>query len=159
MPEYRDVKVCGPNVAELKELLDPVLVLSSESAERFEAVFDKLLACLNVQDIVEGILIRDLAETSWQLHRCSRLRTLSFERSFKQSLDFQVQRKKAQQTRKQEQVGNLAEHAALKPADIAQVTRLERKIHELKPRSPGDPQAHAHGAGSCPCFGKGDFFS
>lgn len=150
MPEYRDVKVCGPNVAELKELLDPVLVLSSESAERFEAVFDKLLACLNVQDIVEGILIRDLAETSWQLHRCSRLRTLSFERSFKQSLDFQVQRKKAQQTRKQEQVGNLAEHAALKPADIAQVTRLERKIHdsshevqEILKRTPTELD-HAH---------------
>ena len=62
MLKYHDAKVGRPNVAELKELLGPMLVLSSESAERFEGVFDKLLACLNVQDIVEGLLIRDYAK-------------------------------------------------------------------------------------------------
>jgi hypothetical protein len=148
--KYHDVKVSGPNVAELKELLGPMLVLSSESAERFEGVFDKLLACLNVQDIVEGLLIRDYAEADWEARRYSRLRTLSFERSFKQSLDFQVQRMKVQHARKQEQVSNLAEYAALKPADIAQVTRLEQKVHdssteveEILKRTPKELD-HAH---------------
>ena len=143
MSKYHDDKVSGPNVAELKELLGPVLVLSSEFAERFEAVFDKLLVCLNVQDVVEGLLIRDYAETDWEARRYSRLRTLSFERSFKQSLDFQVQRLKAQWARKQEQVRNLAEHAALKPADIAEATRLEQKVFNFEHRGPGDPQAYA----------------
>jgi hypothetical protein len=148
--KYHDVKVGGPSAAELKELLGPVLVLSSESAERFEAVFDKLLVCLNVQDVMEGLLIRDYAETDWEARRYSRLRTLSFERSFKQSLDFQVQRLKAQWARKQEQVRNLAEYAALKPADIAEATRLEQKVfdsstevQEILKRTPKELD-HAH---------------
>lgn len=130
MLKYHDAKVGRPNVAELKELLGPMLVLSSESAERFEGVFDKLLACLNVQDIVEGLLIRDYAEADWEARRYNRLRTLSFERSFKQSLDFQVQRLKAQRARKQEQVRDLAEYAALKPADIAEAMRLEQQVFD-----------------------------
>ena len=159
MLKYHDAKVGRPNVAELKELLGPMLVLSSESAERFEGVFDKLLACLNVQDIVEGLLIRDYAEADWEARRYNRLRTLSFERSFKQSLDFQVQRLKAQRARKQEQVRDLAEYAALKPADIAEAMRLEQQVFELEHRGPRDPQVYAERAGSCPCFGKGRFFS
>jgi hypothetical protein len=121
-----DYSKCNHNAA--RALLPAPSILSTESAVEFELLFDKLLACLKAQDALEAMLIRDLAETSWELHRYGRLRGLSFERSFKQSLDFQVQRMKAQQARKQKQVGTLAEHATQKPADIAEVAYLERKL-------------------------------
>lgn len=121
-----DYSKCNHNAA--RALLPAPSILSTEFAVEFELLFDKLLACLKAQDALEAMLIRDLAETSWELHRYGRLRGLSFERSFKQSLDFQVQRMKAQQARKQKQIGTLAEHATQKPADIAEVAYLERKL-------------------------------
>jgi hypothetical protein len=116
------------NHSAAKALLPAPSILSTESVMEFERLFDKLLTCLNVQDALEAMLIRDLAELTWELHRYSRLRGLSFERSVKQSLDFQVQRMKAQQARKQEQIGTLAEHATQAPKDIAEVAYLERKL-------------------------------
>ena len=135
---------------ELKALLPPPSILSTESAMEFERVFDKLLICLKVQDAFEAMLIRNLAETTWELHRYGRLRGLSFERGFKQRLDYQVQHIKAQRIRQQKQVDNLAEYAALKPNDIAEVTRLEQKLHdssdevqEILKRTPTELD-HAH---------------
>ena len=143
-------EVSGENLAELRALLGPTLVLSTESANQFEQIFDKLLDSLKVQDIVEGILVRDFAEASWEIHRYSRLRSLTFERSFKQSLDFQVQRAKLQHARRQEQIENLAQHATMKPADIAQATHLEQKLSncpadvgEILARTPTELD-HAH---------------
>jgi hypothetical protein len=118
----------GTNLAEVTKFLGPVVMLSTECARDFDRVFDKLLTCLKVQDAVEVILIRDLAETSWELQRYSRLRGLSFERSFKQSLEFQAQRLKARQARRQGQISDLAEHATMKPADIAEAAYLEQEL-------------------------------
>ena len=150
MSKGKNAKTCRPTLTELKELLGPVLVLSSESAEQFKLVLDKLLACFNAQDIVEVILIRGYAEADWDARRYSLLRTVSFERGFKQRLDFQVQRIKTQHARQQKQVDNLAEYAALKPNDIAEVTRLEQKLHdssdevqEILKRTPTELD-HAH---------------
>jgi hypothetical protein len=120
--------VTRPNPAELMKLLAPVILLSTESVQQFEEVFAKLLSNLNVRDVVEAILARDFAETDWELHRYSRLRGLSFERRFKQSLDFQAQRVKAQRARKQQLTGTIAAQATTKPADIAEVEAMERKV-------------------------------
>ena len=130
MSKGYNAKTCRPTLTELKELLGPVLVLSSESAEQFKKVLDKLLARFNAQDIVDVILIRGFAEADWDARRYSLLRTVSFERGFKQRLDYQVQRIKAQRARQQQQANNLAEYAALKPDDIAEATRLEQKLHD-----------------------------
>lgn len=115
-------------LAEMKALLPVPSILSTESAREFEEVCDKLLACMQVRDALEVILIRDFAEASWEIHRYTRLRTISFARSFRQSLDYQAQRVKAQRTRRQERVATLAEHATLKPDDIAQAMRLENDV-------------------------------
>jgi hypothetical protein len=138
------------NCSAAKALLPAPSILSTESAMEFERLFDKLLTCLKVQDALEAMLIRDVAETGWELHRYSRLRGLSFERSFKQSLDFQVQRMKAQQARKQEEIDTLAAHSTQTPTDIAHVTYLERKLidsprdmDEILQRTPTELD-HAH---------------
>lgn len=139
-----------PNLSEAIRLLGPAFVLSTESARDFDLVFAKLLTCLKVRDELEVILVRDLAEASWEMHRYGRLRGLSLERSFKQILDFQVQRVKAQRARKQERIGTIAEHATMTPPDIAKATHLELEvlasdsdIKEILDRTPTELD-HAH---------------
>lgn len=153
-------KIIGPSPAEVKALVGSTLVLSTESAEQFEQVFDKLLDCLKGQDVVEGILIREYAEASWEIHRYSRLRTLSFERNIKQTLDYQVQRLKVQRTRRQERAANFAEHATRKPDDIARAVRLENnvldvdtEVDEILKRTPSELD-HAHALGKNLLFHK-----
>lgn len=116
---------------EMKTLLGPPPILSTESAERFGQVFDQLIACLKPQDMVEGILVWEFAIPSWEINRYTRHRTVSFDRSFKQSLDFQVQRVKTQKARKEQLASDLAAHLTLTPSDIAHPTRLETEIKDL----------------------------
>lgn len=118
----------GINGTMLKQLLGPAPILSTESVERFDQIFDQLIAALEPQDMVEGILIRDFAVPSWEINRNVRYRTLSLERSFKQSLDFQVQRIKSQNAKKQDLREKLAQTLAKTPADIAHLTQLESKV-------------------------------
>lgn len=146
----RQIVTNAPDVVEAIKLLGPALVLSTESERDFDQMFNKLLACLKVEDEFEVLLVRDLAEASWELHRYSRLRGRSFERRFRQSLDFQVQRVKAQRARKQELIGTVAAQATTKPADIAEVTALEIKVQnsvtevdEILNRTPTELD-HAH---------------
>jgi hypothetical protein len=80
------------SAAEIKDLLGPPAILNTESAERFEKVFDQLIATITPRDMVEAILVRDYAVPSWEINRYTRHRTLSFDRSFKQNLDYRVQR-------------------------------------------------------------------
>ena len=61
------------------------------------------------------MLIRNLAETTSGAPSLRPAARLVLERGFKQSLDFQVQRIKAQRARKQEQINTLAAHAAQTP--------------------------------------------
>lgn len=142
--------ITTPNHAGMKSIFPALSILSTESAEQFEQIFDELLDCLKGQDVVEGILIREYAEASWEIHRYTRLRTLSFERNFKQTLDYQVQRLKVQRTRRQERAANFAEHATRKPDDIARVVRLEDNVvsvdteaDEILKRTPSELD-HAH---------------
>lgn len=146
----RQIVTNEPDLAEAIKLLGPSVLLSTESERNFDRVFNKLLTCLKVEDEFEVLLVRDLAEASWELHRYSRLRGRSFERRFRQSLDFQVQRVKAQRARKQELIGTVAAQATTKPADIAEVTALEIKVQnsvtevdEILNRTPTELD-HAH---------------
>ena len=150
MGKEQNITSSAPEPADVIALLGPAQVLSTESASDFGRVLDKLLCCLNAQHILDVMLIRDFAETSWQIQRYSRLRGLSFERRFKESLDFQAQRLKAQHARKHERIGSLAEHATLQPADVAQATYLEEKVdasvtevEEILKRTPSELD-HAH---------------
>ena len=140
----------GINGTMLKELLGPAPILSTESGERFDQIFDQLIAALEPQDMVEGILVRDFAVPSWEINRNVRYRTLSLERSFKQSLDFQAQRIKSQNARKEDLRKELAQTLAQTPADIARLTQLESKvvgsdkdIDEILSRTPSELD-HCH---------------
>lgn len=136
--------------AELLFLMGPPPVLSTESVERFEIVLDQLITTLKPQDMMEGILIWEFAVPSWEINRYTRHRTLALDRSFKQSLDFQVQRIKSQNARNQDSQNRLSEQLAQTPADIAHLTHLERKmgdsateIVEILKRTPSELD-HCH---------------
>jgi hypothetical protein len=140
----------GINAIELTQLLGGAPVLSTESVEGFEMVFDQLIAALKPQDMLERILIWEFAVPSWEINRYTRHRSLSFDRSFKQSLDFQAQRIKSQNARKQDLRDRLSGQLAQTPADIAQLTQLERKLEnsateiaEILKRTPSELD-HCH---------------
>ncbi len=140
----------GPSPAAINALLGPAPILSTESAEQFDKVFDQLIVCLKVQDMVEGILIWDFAVPSWEINRYSRHRTVSFDRSFKQSLEFQVQRVKNEMAKTQGLASDIAQQATQSPFDIARLARLEKKvessateIQEILKRTPTDLD-HSH---------------
>ena len=125
-----DNKNCdtGIDPAELRQLLGPAPILSTESADQFEKVLDRLIAALKPRDMVEGLLIWDFAIPSWEINRYARHRTVAFDRGFKQDLEFQVQRIKNEKARREDLAANLANHLSQKPADIAQLARLELQI-------------------------------
>ena len=114
MGSDKESKLGVPSSAEMKVLLGPAPILSTESVEQFEQVFDRLVACLDVQDMVEGILIWGFVVPSWEINRYTRYRAVSFDRSFKQNLDFQVQRAKDQKAKRQELAAKLAQYATRK---------------------------------------------
>jgi hypothetical protein len=140
----------GPSSAELRALLGPAPILSTESAEQFEKVFDQLIADLKVQDMVEGILVREFAVPSWEINRYTRHRALAFDRSFKQNIESQVQRIRGQKARKDELTRDLAQHLTRSPADIAEVVRFDdnietsyRDVDEILKRTPSELD-HCH---------------
>jgi hypothetical protein len=117
-------------LAEMKALFAAPPVLSTESAEQFRKVFDQVAVGLNVQDMVELILVRDFAISSWELDRYTRHRTVAFDRKFKDTLEAQVQQLKTQRARREAYSARLAEHLAQHPPDVAHLLELESKVLE-----------------------------
>jgi hypothetical protein len=95
-------KLATLSSAEIKSLLWPPSILSTESAERFEMVFDQLIATFDLQDMVEATLVWDFAVASWECNRYTRNRALSFERGFQKALCCQVEKIKGQRVMKQD---------------------------------------------------------
>jgi hypothetical protein len=102
MSSNNDSKVPTLSAAEIKTLLGLPSILSTESAERFEMVFDQLIATFDLQDMVEATLVWDFAIASWECNRYTRSRALSFERSFQKELYCQVEKIKGQRVMKQD---------------------------------------------------------
>jgi hypothetical protein len=82
--------------AEIKSLLGPAPILGTESADRFEKLFDQLIETFQLRDMVEAPLVWDFAVASWEISRYTRHRTLSFDRSYRRELHRQVEKIKGQ---------------------------------------------------------------
>ena len=123
-------KVSNFDLTEMKALFAAPPVLSTESAEQFRKVFDQVAVSLNVQDMVELILVRDFAISSWELDRYTRHRTVAFDRKFQDMLEAQVQQLKTQRARREAYSARLAEHLAQRPPEVAHLVELESKVLE-----------------------------
>ena len=120
-----------PDPAEVNALFGPPPVLRTENRENFDKLLDQVMACLKPQDVVEAMLTRDFVYASWLIARYSRHQTVSVERRFLQSLEFQAQRAKVQKARKEALVKDKAAKSADRPADIAGLVHLENIVESL----------------------------
>jgi hypothetical protein len=113
-----------------KVAFGPPPVLSTEEPKQFEELFERVIACLKPQDVVEFILIRHFVYALWEIERFTRYGTISIERWHRQILANQAQQTKLLNERKDTLARNKAEAASFKPADIGKVVGLEDKALE-----------------------------
>jgi hypothetical protein len=82
-------------VAELLQLFGPPPVLSSESIQAYEEAMTLLLGSFLPQDFMEQLLVKEVADSTWEAARYARHKTLVMERRFRARLAYQAQRRKA----------------------------------------------------------------
>jgi uncharacterized protein YicC (UPF0701 family) len=83
------------NSAELKELLGPPPVLSSENAKAYDEIAARLMECFGPRDFMEQLLIKQLVDDTWDSMRYARHKSLGIERKARQLREFQAKRAKA----------------------------------------------------------------
>jgi hypothetical protein len=84
------------NSAELKELLGPPPVLSSEDGKAYDEIAARLMECLEPRDFMEQLLIKQFVDSTWDTMRYARHKTLGIERKARQIREFQAKRAKGQ---------------------------------------------------------------
>jgi hypothetical protein len=114
-------------LADLETLASPPPVLSSEDHELYEKISDRFTACFAPEDVLEWHLVNRLIEEAWFIKRYTRHKTVAVERWYQESLEFQAQRAKAQNARK-ETLANLAERMTQRPPEVADLLHLEEKV-------------------------------
>jgi hypothetical protein len=73
---------------ELRELLGPPPVLGSEDDGAYDGLVDRLAQALAPRDFVEQLLVRELADCTWEMARYRRQKTLTMERGFDEYAEF-----------------------------------------------------------------------
>ncbi len=82
------------NSAELKELLGPPPVLSSEKAKAYDEILARLMQCLEPRDFIEQLLIKQWVDDNWESVRYRRHKTLAIERKFRRLRAYQAKHAK-----------------------------------------------------------------
>jgi len=115
-----------PDLAIMNALSAGVRILRTEDRELYDRIHTDFVACLAPEDILAGMLVHRLVNEAWFIMRYHRHQSLAIERRFHQSLDFQVQRIKTQNLRKDALARNLAERTSQNPTEVAQLVYLEK---------------------------------
>jgi hypothetical protein len=118
------------NVVDLEQLSGAPPVLRTEDAELYHQIRAYFMECFTPQDIVQWYLVDRLVESAWLIKRYSRHQTVAVERWYRRSLEFQAQRMKLQNARKERRTSNLADKMRQTPADVAHLQDLEDTILE-----------------------------
>jgi hypothetical protein len=95
MSEALQERASGSVLAELGDLLGPPPVLSTEDAKAYDEIRARLMQCLMPRDFMEQLLIKQVADCTWEIKRYMRHMTLAIERKFRQLREFQAKRAKA----------------------------------------------------------------
>lgn len=125
MPRDLQQILTKPELTELKALLGPPPVLSSEGLDHYDQIFDRTVECLGASDIVGLMLIKRYVDSTFASFRYSRHATLTIERRHRQSAEFQAKRNKEQKQRKEAAVRDLSKKIGRPPSDFAQLLALE----------------------------------
>ncbi len=116
------------NLAEVKALLGEAPILSTESRNRFERVFDLVTAALKPKDFLECQLTREYTYNSWLIERFTRHQAIAIEQRVKLNRAQQAERKQTVEAKKQKAAEFRAEMAQTKPAEIASLIQREEAI-------------------------------
>jgi hypothetical protein len=81
--------------AELRELLGPPPVLSSENMKAYDEIAARLMQCFKPRDFMEQLLINQLAYANWETMRYTRHKAASIERRARLFGEFQAKRARA----------------------------------------------------------------
>jgi hypothetical protein len=119
------------NRADLEALFGPPPVLRTEDREVYDKIRAHFMACFMPEDILEWQLVNRLIDEAWFIKRYTRHQTVAVERWYQQGLEFQVQRVKSQNARKEALAGSLAERMTQSPPEAAHLLHLEDKVVEL----------------------------
>jgi hypothetical protein len=106
-------------------LLGAPPVLRTEDPKQYEAMFNQFLHCFEPEDFFELMELKKMVDAGWHIKRYTRHKTLTVERWYQQSLEFQVQRLRSQNAKREALARNQAEPVAQGREDIAAVTQLE----------------------------------
>jgi hypothetical protein len=101
---------------------------SCEDRELYERIRARFMACLAPADVLEWHLVSRLIDEAWFIKRYARHQTVAVERRYQQSLEFQAQRVKAQNARKETLANSLAERMTRRPPEVADLLHLEGKV-------------------------------
>jgi hypothetical protein len=118
-------------LANLDALSSTAPVLRSEDRELYDKIRDRFMACFTPEDIVEWYLVYRLVDEVWFIKRYTRHQTVAVERWYQQSLEFQAQRLKAQNARKEALATRFAERMTQRPPEVADLLSLEDNVLEL----------------------------
>jgi hypothetical protein len=93
--ETQQEKSTETQLNELLQLFGSPPVLSSEDIRSYQEIMARLLESFAPRDFMEQLLIKELTDSTWDVMRSSRHKTLLMERRFRDRLEFQAQRGKA----------------------------------------------------------------
>ena len=78
---------------EIKKLLGPPAVLSSESIKDYDAILQRLMECVEPRDAIEQLFVSDFAEQTWEIHRLRHHKILVIERDHQQRQEKEEKRR------------------------------------------------------------------
>src|SRR5271168_1332247 len=114
-----------PTLAEIEAQYGLAPILRSENPKRYIEFYVQFSACLQPKDFFMRWLIKKLVDDAWLMDRYPRHQTVGVERQYKNNVDFQVKRIKAQNARREDTASKIAAKATEQPTDVAHAVHFE----------------------------------
>jgi hypothetical protein len=103
-------------LAKLNEVFGkPPVLPDSEDIAAYQEMLRRFIECFEPQDFFETVLIKDVADATWEAARCARHKVLLLDRRYRERSQTAVQRRKEQAAKKAELAKRLAA-ARVEPA-------------------------------------------
>jgi hypothetical protein len=81
-------------LAQLRVLFGPPPVLSSENAKAYDEMLHRFIECFEPQDFFETVLMKDIADGTWESARYSRHKVLLLDRRYRERREAEAKRRK-----------------------------------------------------------------
>ena len=128
MPNVTSTKLTNAQLAELSALLGEPPVLSSEKAENYNLMWQKLIECFMPANLMELLLVRQIQNETWTIIRLHRHQTLAVERRFRETNGFLAERRKELKAKKQALAEELAHKSRQPITEYSKLIELDDTI-------------------------------